>query len=101
MFSLGTANRAAAAARARDIYLHLAANGWETTLTKFKPKIAQAAVRMVTVGDLIREVRANCPKRGRRLTTTYGVSGISLPIYSRSIGEPRSTTTAQAGDRDG
>lgn len=49
------------------IYLHLAANGWDTTLTKFKPKIAQAAVRMVTVGDLTREVRANCPKRGRTL----------------------------------
>jgi hypothetical protein len=67
MFSLGTANRAAAAARARDIYLHLAANGWETTLTKFKPKSGQAVGRIVKVGDFIREVKANCPKRGRTL----------------------------------
>jgi integrase len=67
MFSLGTANRAAAAARARDIYLHLAANGWEATLAKFKPKSGQATVRIVTVGDFIGEVKANCPKRGRTL----------------------------------
>jgi hypothetical protein len=67
MFSLGTANRAAAAARARDNYLHLATNGWETTLARFKPKSGQAAVRIVTVGDFIGEVKANCPKRGRTL----------------------------------
>ena len=35
-FPLGTANNAAAAARAREIYLSLAANGWDATVAKFK-----------------------------------------------------------------
>jgi integrase len=35
-FALGTPNKAAAAARARDIYLSLLVNGWDATLTKFK-----------------------------------------------------------------
>jgi hypothetical protein len=36
-FPLGTPNNAAAAARARDIYLSLIASGWENTLRRFKP----------------------------------------------------------------
>jgi hypothetical protein len=35
-FPLGTPNRAAAATRARDIYLSLLVNGWDATLAKFK-----------------------------------------------------------------
>jgi hypothetical protein len=35
-FSLSTANKAAAAAKARDIYLALVASGWEATLARFK-----------------------------------------------------------------
>jgi hypothetical protein len=37
-FPLYTPNRSAAAAKARDIYLFLAANGWEQTLAKYKPQ---------------------------------------------------------------
>src|SRR6266403_4804424 len=36
-FPLYTPNKAAAAAKARDIYLFLAANGWIQTLAKYKP----------------------------------------------------------------
>jgi hypothetical protein len=36
-FNLGTANKAAAAVKARDIYLSLLSAGWEPTMTKFKP----------------------------------------------------------------
>src|SRR5688500_1709831 len=36
-FCLETANRAAAAIKARDIYVSLISAGWETTLMKFKP----------------------------------------------------------------
>jgi hypothetical protein len=42
-FSLGTPNKAAAAAKARDIYLALVASGWEGTLAQFfnlSPSIA-------------------------------------------------------------
>jgi hypothetical protein len=43
-FPLGTPNKAAAAARARDIYLSLVAVGWEPTLARFKkPKTAAPA----------------------------------------------------------
>jgi integrase len=35
-FPLGTANKAAGAARARDIYLSLLAAGWEATLARYK-----------------------------------------------------------------
>jgi hypothetical protein len=35
-FPLGTPNKAAAAARARDIYLSLAGAGWEATLARYK-----------------------------------------------------------------
>ncbi len=37
-FPLHTPNKAAAAAKARDIYLFLAANGWIQTLAKYKPR---------------------------------------------------------------
>jgi hypothetical protein len=37
-FPLATPNRAAAAAKARNIYLFLLANGWEQTLIKYKPQ---------------------------------------------------------------
>jgi hypothetical protein len=35
-FPLGTLNKAVAAATARDIYLFLAANGWEAALARYK-----------------------------------------------------------------
>jgi hypothetical protein len=35
-FPLGRPNKAVAAARARDIYLFLAANGWEAALARYK-----------------------------------------------------------------
>jgi hypothetical protein len=37
-WSLGPGEREAAAARARAIYLHLIANGWDSTITRFKPE---------------------------------------------------------------
>jgi integrase len=40
-FNLKTANATEAAAKARNIYVFLIANGWEATLGKFKPKPAQ------------------------------------------------------------
>ena len=40
-FNLKTANSAEAAAKAREIYVYLVANGWEETLSKYKPRPAQ------------------------------------------------------------
>jgi integrase len=59
-FSLGTPNKAAAAAKARDIYLFLAANGWESALARYKktkPVLAgRHAEQLVTVGEFLEEV---------------------------------------------
>ncbi len=68
-FPLGTANKAMAAAKARDIYLSLQARGWEETLATYKPKPEEPAPKNSTVGDLIREVSATTSFR----STTFSV----------------------------
>src|SRR4030088_3210665 len=59
-FPLGTPNKAAAAARARDIYLSLVANGWDATLAKFKKLSADARTLNVeqpcTIGELLEAI---------------------------------------------
>jgi integrase len=59
-FSLGTPNKAAAAARAREIYLSLVASGWEITLRRFKPSSAATEKAMSeggTVSDFLKELK--------------------------------------------
>lgn len=68
-FPLGTPNKAAAAAKARDIYLSLQARGWEETLALHKPKPEEPKPERSTVGDLIREVAATTHCR----VTTFAV----------------------------
>src|SRR5215471_16357366 len=59
-FGLGTPNRAAAAAFAREIYLFLRANGWSQTAAKFKrSRRWGTAAEIVTVGDFLQVVRAH------------------------------------------
>ncbi len=59
-FPLGTPNKAAAAARARDIYLSLVANGWDATLAKFKKLKAAARALNVeqpcTIGEFLEAI---------------------------------------------
>jgi integrase len=57
-FGLGTANKSAAAARARDIFLYLSANGWDATLAKFKPKSQVVQKTHATIGDLLGELES-------------------------------------------
>ena len=57
LFSLKTANKAAAAAKARDIYAMLAGTGWDETLEKFKPEMQRKTVS--TVGDFMAELRGH------------------------------------------
>lgn len=56
-FNLDTANQAAAAAKARDIYVFLIANGWEATVAKFKPASETAKRTNLTVGDFLKAVK--------------------------------------------
>jgi hypothetical protein len=57
-FNLGTPNKAAAAAKAREIYVYLTANGWDATLAKFKPKSHVLLKTHATVGDFLGELKA-------------------------------------------
>jgi integrase len=55
-FNLGTTNRAAASIKARDIWLHLRAHGWESTLARFKPRgPAKQTLTDSEFADLYRE----------------------------------------------
>ncbi len=55
-FNLETANQAAAAVKARDVYLSLASAGWEATLARFKPDPFRRA-EVCTVGEFLADVR--------------------------------------------
>jgi len=56
-FNLKTSNKAAAAAKAKDIYTTLVGVGWDATLEKFKPEMARKPVS--TVGDFLTELRGH------------------------------------------
>ncbi len=71
-FNLGTANKAAASVKARDIYLHLKMHGWDATLTEFKPKAAERLE--ATVGDFLDQVKA-----------VSGLKPVTFEIYARKF----------------
>jgi integrase len=64
-FSLGTSNKTAAAAKAKEIYLSLQSAGWEATLAKFKPKASKI---VTTVGEFLEEVKAKADGRARTIS---------------------------------
>ena len=68
-FALGTANRPAAAAKAKTIYLALKSSGWEITLANFKPKSQIHSEIATTVGEFLEQVVATA---GRRPKTIQG-----------------------------
>jgi integrase len=80
-FPLGTANKATAAAKARDIYVRLCGQGWEETLALYKPKPVEPKPEKSTVGDLIREVAASTNYR----ITTYAVYCAALRRIAADI----------------
>jgi integrase len=85
-FNLGTANQAAAAVKARDIYVFLKANGWDATIAKFKPDSDVAPRLNLTVGEFLNSVKATGYLRPRTflnyqnclrtiVSETFGVKG--------------------------
>jgi hypothetical protein len=56
-FNLDTPNKAVAAERARNLYRHLVANGWEAARTEFKPQTPLARGSLITVGDFLDALR--------------------------------------------
>lgn len=65
-FTLSGANKAKAAARAKEIYLSLKSAGWDVTLAKFKQK-AGAGTPVATVGEFVEEVRAKASGRPKTI----------------------------------
>jgi integrase len=58
-WSLDTPNKEAAAARAKEIYLFLQANGWEAALERYRPRaIPQARPSLLTVGEFLGAIEA-------------------------------------------
>jgi integrase len=65
--TLGTPNRAAAAARAREIYLHLIAHGSDETIAKYRPGMIPAATQAETVGEFLDRIKATATIRERTI----------------------------------
>lgn len=84
-FNLGTENRDLAAAKAREIYLHLKANGVEQTTEVYKPKpVANKAV--LTIGEYIDAVA----KTGCVRPTTFTTYSVKVRrIIAAILGIPR------------
>src|SRR6266853_2581013 len=69
-FPLGTPNKTAAAAKARDIYLSLMATGWEITLRRFKASSAvpkRVASNGGRVGDFLAELKEKSDAKPKTL----------------------------------
>jgi integrase len=66
-FNLGTPNKAAAAARARDIYVYLVGHGWPAALAKYKPGSLVTLKTHATVGDFLEELKAKADLRPKTL----------------------------------
>jgi integrase len=70
---LDTANKAAAATKARDIYLNLITSGWTATLDKFKPGM-EVSKEGVTVGEFLEQVKA-----------VSGLKPVTYEIYAKKF----------------
>jgi len=85
-FGLNTTNQEAAAIKARDIFTFLKANGWEATLTKFKPDADGQAKLDVTIGDYltavenIRKLRARTFDNYRRCLRTIVAEAFGIRL---------------------
>ena len=90
-FPLGTPNKAAAAARARDVYLSLVAVGWEPTLSKFKkPKPAAPAAndeQPCTVGEFLDGIFKAATNRNTVKGYAKKFRQIASEIFSLSEGD--------------
>jgi integrase len=68
-FGLGTANRAVAARKAREIYEHLKVTGWAATLVKFKPgpeSNKNGAIQ--TLGEFVAAIEKTASSQARTLS---------------------------------
>lgn len=67
-FPLETANAETAAEKAKSIYLSLVAQGWEGTLTQFKPQAVKQS-KPATIGEWVEAVKGTAELRPSTFTT--------------------------------
>jgi integrase len=79
--SLDTPIKAAAAARARDVYLSILANGWDETLRSYRPE--RAIKSDVTLGDFLDEIAAKADLKAK---TREGYAVALRKIVADSFG---------------
>ena len=72
-FNTGTPNKAAAAEKARKIYLSLISKGWQATLDEFKPDM-QVSKDGCTVGEFLDQVKA-----------VSGLKPVTYEIYAKKF----------------
>lgn len=85
-FQLQTANCVEAAVKARTIWQHLVANGWETSLKKFKPEIYKKRT-VATIGQYLAEVAVHCPIKPKTLEN-YRSKFVTLTRHVLGLSEP-------------
>ena len=83
-WSLETDNRDAAAAKAKNIFLFVQANGWEAALTKFRAKSVVQKTD-ATIGELLNELAG---KSDAKPKTLEGYAVALRKIVSDIIGHP-------------
>ena len=85
-FALGSANKAASASRAKEIYLNLQSAGWNSAISKFKPKSGAACRSVVTIGEFLSAVITNSSGQAKTIqgycrafrsivADTFGIDG--------------------------
>jgi integrase len=98
-FNLGTPNKAAAAAEAKKIYVHLVANGWDATLEKFKPKSQVVKKTHATVGDFLDELKAKADLSPKTFVS-YAVAFRKILSDAFEIDGGNARFDSQKGGRD-
>jgi hypothetical protein len=102
-FPLGTLNKAVAAATARDIYLFLAANGWQAVVARYKKTKRVAGERnterAITVGEFLDAVFRVSTRRStiegyatafrKIVADLFGLSGDPAKFDHRSGGREK------------
>jgi len=99
-FSLYTGNKAAAAAKARDIYTALVTKGWPATREQYKAADSRAPKSVVTVSDFFNRIRETHTGREGTLeeyfgafrlivADSFGIDGTKLKYDYRARGRAR------------
>jgi integrase len=89
-WSLGTPSRATAAAKARDIFLILQAQGWDAAFARYRPRLADKK-RDVTIGEFIDAVKSYCGPAKAKTIEDYAkiFRGIVASIFGIPSGKEK------------